>query len=159
MVRNNYKKAFTLTETLISVLIFVFLIAALYQGLSAGTLSWHTQNNAVLSQREVRKALSRMARELREASNPIVTQDANSARIDFTRPDVGGVYYTWDSLSANPDQIIRTDTSSSQIVATHISSLEFTSEPTAIIINVTAIGSQPGGKTASFSLKKKAALR
>ncbi len=89
-VKNNHRKAFTLVEALISVLIFTFLIAALYQGLSTGTLSWHTQDNAVISKREARKALSKIARELRQASNPVVTQDGDSARIDFTNPDVGG---------------------------------------------------------------------
>lgn len=151
----------SLAEILVSVTIFVVAVAVLYTGFAAGNMSWRTHENTILSQREVRKVLGRMSRDLRQAAVKPggITQDANSARIDFSLSGQGSFYYEWDSLSANPDQVIKGNASSSQVIATNISYLQFTLGTNTLLINITASASQAGGQQGSFSLKQKVSFR
>lgn len=88
------KKGFTLIETIVVVLIFTFLFAAILTVLTASNRSWRTAQNKLMEQQEARKAMDSIVRLLRQ-SNPdwvingthypvIITEEAK--RIDFYTP-------------------------------------------------------------------------
>ena len=154
------RKALSLMEILVAIGLLVIVVGMIYAAFSAGNVAWHTHENVVFAQRKVRMTLIRMARDLREASDLVLTQnDGVDARIDFTRPSEGSLYYLWDSQGANPDQIIRGDATTTQIISTNIANLQFTVGTQEIVIDVTAGSSQVGGHSGVFSLKRKVSFR
>lgn len=97
-----------------------------------------------------------MSNELREAKNISINKDEHqhSITINFERPGVGDVSYSWSDTGENADRIIRKNGDNSRILASQITYLSF-DQPldNEIIFEVTA------GKDKQYDLQEKIALR
>ncbi len=153
------KKAFTLVEMMISTAIFAALIGALYTVFASGKFSWASFENKVIVQREVRQALSKMNKELREASGISLNQYAGNTTLNFTKGALGTVTYQWSNTGSDANAILRTNQSATTIIAHNISLLSFTSDASSITIDITALKGLWGGAVNSYHLKQKIALR
>ncbi len=150
------KQSFTLIEVIIAVAIFTLILESVYVTLQVGQKSWNTYSSTVLLKQEVRRALIAMSGELREAKNIFITKDDHnhSISINFERPSVGIVSYSWSDSGENAYKIIRENYTELRTLASNITYLSFDYPlDNEIIINVTA------GKEITFNLKEKIALR
>jgi len=66
---NQNKTGFSLTELMITLVIFTFLIAALYAVLTTGKASWQIGNAAIDVQQELRHSIDWIAEELRQSGS------------------------------------------------------------------------------------------
>lgn len=159
MTANN-QKGLTFIETVIAVAIFTVMIGSLFEVFSLGKMFWVTQENKITVQREVRQALTRMGKELREASNVVIAQGATSATISFTRQDVGDIVYQWSSAGGNAQKILRTlNAGTSTIVADNISLVSASNDSASVTLRVKASKNYKGGRIVSYELEEKVALR
>jgi prepilin-type N-terminal cleavage/methylation domain-containing protein len=147
-------RAFTLVEVMVSVLLSAVVMEAIYTMVLVGQKSWNEYSNALVPKEEVRRGLTWISTELREAQNPVITQDRHNSSINFERPMVGPVSYQWSDQGENANQIIRINNDQKRVLAKGISSVSFTS-PTddQVIVSLT------GGKSQGFNLKEQIALR
>ena len=158
-MRTTQTKAITLVEIMVTLLIFSLVISGLYLTFMTGNRSWAVTSTSVLLQQETRGALLAMVKELREASNIFITQDSGGVTINFNRPTIGIVSYSWSREGDNARKIIRKNLTNTRILANNISALSFTYFKNAVLIDVTAATTQEGEQPASFNLKEKVALR
>ncbi len=154
--KNN---AFTLIETLVSVLIFSLITGGLYSTLVAGNRSWATYSNTITVQRDARNALIAMTKELREAKNILVTEDPDGLAVNFYRSGVGSVSYLWAKTGPNVNKIIRRSPNKTWTLANHISSLSVKHLKNLVVLDITATVKPNFGQQADFYLKGKTALR
>lgn len=153
------KRAFTLVEILVAVSLFALMLGALYTAFVGGNATWQTYSGKATAQKDARGALFAMTKELREASNISVTQDANTATINFTNGDGNAASYSWNKTGTNAKRIIYQDTIKTRIIATDISALSFTNDSASVTITITSTKQMPRGQTGTFNLKEKIALR
>jgi prepilin-type N-terminal cleavage/methylation domain-containing protein len=106
------KRAFTLVEVLIVVMIMPLLLAVIFVVMDSGNKIYSAVTVSMDIRQSARNAMERILREVRESNNSAVTVlSTNADRITFTTPrfkDAGGVqipisYY----LNAASGQIIR----------------------------------------------------
>lgn len=154
-------QATSFTEILITITIFTIIFGAILGSLDSGNMLGDNYDDNIAVQREVHKALLAMSKELREANNVSVLQDANNASINFSRPVIGNISFSWSTTGGNANRIIRQDPTSSRILANDISSLSFanTDLSVEVIINVTAAKTSLQGNSIDFTSTKKVMLR
>ena len=156
-------KAFTLVEVLIVALIFSFLALGITQVMNLGNVTFPVDLGKIQLQQQTRQAMQWMTRELRQASNPVIT---GSNRITFDSFSDAGLNYYLDTGDANGDglvnQILREfPAGSRRIMANNITSLTFTPDgpPIRLIrIDINA-GRTILGKALDFSLVEQVRLR
>jgi len=156
------KNAFTLTEALVAVALFAFLMTGLYTTLYAGRLSFEIQNSSLVAQRYARNALDAMSRELRMVDNIAVAQSSSSVTVTCDNPLDGAVTYSWtnDPSSSSANRIIRTTAAATRIIAQNISLLSVTNNADNVVIDLTATGTDNTiGSPESIQLIKKIAKR
>jgi Tfp pilus assembly protein PilW len=161
-MRPDTKKGVTLTEAMISTVLFTFLMTGLYASLEAGRLSFSTQSKSVTAQQEVRKAIDQLSRELRSVESASVSNSSSAASLSYTHPTEGTVSYTWTNDTGDPNamRLLRTNSTSSRIIAQNISAVSFTNNLDNYIINITASAdADMGGPAESFQLIKKIGVR
>ncbi len=150
----------TLVEIMVSTVIFVVIVAVLYAGLLAANNTWFVYRGTIETQRQARLAITKMVKDIREATNIAISQNSTSASISFTKPGYGDVSYTWTNQGDNANKIYRQHGASSLvIIAQDITSLSFTNTGEAIIVALTASEVTGTGQSTSFSMSEKIALR
>lgn len=155
------KQGFSLAESIISAAIMAIIMGGLLTTFVAGNRSWNTYMAAVNVQREVRKSIDIMTRDLRAAENVLLTQDTNNVTLTFTHPSYGDITYTWtaDESSADANRIIRQAGTQSRVVAQNISAFVVTDSTTDVIIDITSAEGTSYGAANSLQLAKKIAKR
>ena len=133
-------KAFTLVETMVTVLIFSFLIAAIFAVMNTGRLSWFTGDTSVELRQEIIKAYMTMEREIRQTrpSQTDLTVNTTTNAVTFTLPvdldadgtvldTVGQVEWSGNiTYALNGTNITRTAVGVTTVLGRNINSLEFT---------------------------------
>lgn len=155
----NNPKALTFIEVIFAVAIFTIMIGSLFEVFSLGKMFWVTQENKITVQREVRQALTRMAKELREGSNVNVVPGVSSITVTFTRQDVGDITYQWSSTGSNAQKILRTLNGNTSIVADNISLISASHDSNSVTVRVRATKNYKGGRVVTYELEEKVALR
>ena len=158
MILKN-SRAISMVEIMVTTVIITLIIGSLHSLLSSGRMSWGSYENKLAVQRDARQALSRLSRDLREASGVSVTQDSGNATISFTKSDLGSVSYAWTNSGSDAKKLLRTFQSVSTTIATNISAISYTATASSVLVNVTASKTDTSGKTATFQLVEKIALR
>ena len=153
------KKAFTIMEVLVVVMISTVIFAGVYTTLIVGNKTWAYYNDSIAVKKEVRRALFGMVNELREAENVKVIQSAEGSAIHFHRSSVGAVSYVWSKKGDNANRIIRRNRLSVRIVAQHISTLSFQRSKKAIFINIAASKQTKNKEVTEIALREKVTLR
>ena len=118
-------KGFTLLETLVTVLIFTFIMAGMYGVLNIAKTNYDTNLVSLNLQRQARQGMSWLSREIRQASwDSIHDKDTERNSITFDRPDVNGgtVYNVTYSLVSG--QLWR-NYPTGQVIANNITGLTF----------------------------------
>ena len=152
------KNGISLVEAMMTTLIIAVAIGAFHTILNSSGMSLRTYESKITSQREARQSLLRMTKELREASGISITQDANSATLSFTR-EGSAISYQWANSGPSAYRLLRYEGVIPAVVASNISALSFTDNTDAVTVNVTASKTAYGGKTSSFNLVERIALR
>jgi len=153
------KSGFTMTEVLISTVIFSFIMAGLLSVLLAGNASWTTNNAAVTAQREARKAITYMTSDMRVVSGASVSQTSDDVTLIFTHPNDGTVTYSWSTSGSDANRIIRTTSSAAKIVAQSITAFAVTDSTNDITIDLISTTQNNQGQLQPFQLVKKIAKR
>jgi hypothetical protein len=156
----NYK-AITLIEVTMTAVIFTLVASGIYTTFMIGTRSWVYYNDTVILKQEVRRSIFGITQELREAKNIFINKDPNGVTINFYRPMVGNVSYSWTSQGADANKIIRKLKNEQRVLASHVAELSFNQETTDdVTIEVRATKFlQRTKQEISFQLREKIALR
>lgn len=109
-------KGFTLLETLVTVLIFTFIVGGMYGVLLLAKTNYDTNLVSLNLQRQARQGMSWLSREIRQASwasISISSPDVNGNNsITFNTPDANGIKYSVIKTQVSADktlwQLIRT---------------------------------------------------
>ena len=152
-------KGFTLVEMLVVALLSTVVLAGIYSTLILGNRAWAYYNDTVLVKKEARRALFRMASELREAENVRVIQSPDGNALHFYREENGPVSYYWSRQGKDADRVIRRDRVNSRIIAQYITELSYYDLKNAIVVDITASKPKAAGDGAKISLREKVALR
>ena len=128
MVRS---KAFTLTEMMVVLAIFMVMIAAVFGVLSMARNSWFSGAAYVDIQQELRKVEEAITRELPQGRNSTLSIPSFN-RIDFDMPTAvaegGGI--TWQRVTymhdPDPRRVLRIVGNDVKIIANNITALRFT---------------------------------
>ena len=150
-------KAFTLVETLVSVLIFSIIAMSIFLVMSIGQRSWFTGDASMEVRQQIIVVLTRMNSELAETTSSQTNLTANvpATSITFHIPtgivvDTLGniVWSTPITYSRNvSNQLIRTYAGTTSIIGNDISSLQFTNTQSRLIqIDITAQKTDNMGK-------------
>jgi len=159
-------KGFTLLETLVTVLIFTFIIAGMY-GVSNVTRTNYDTNLVSLNlQQQARQGMSRLSREARQASWVSIVPgslDENGIyhSITFNTPDATGVNY---SLVSGQLQRIDSVHTVPKIIANDMIDLIFSKESLGHLLNIQVHASKTfrslgQERTLTFPLTEKVAVR
>jgi prepilin-type N-terminal cleavage/methylation domain-containing protein len=134
------RKAFTLIELMLVLLIFTFLFAAVLTVLATQDRSWRAGYDKLTQQQEARKVIDNIARLLRESNpswdidgTPYPVTITGGNRIDFFQPvfDAQGVITTLRRVTyklnpADTTQLLRKiGTDAESVVANNINSISF----------------------------------
>ncbi len=153
------RKAVTLIEALITVLISTVVFAGIYSTYIVGNRAWLHYSDSITTRREVRRALARIVNELRGAENVRVTQGSSGSAIHFYNPSVGPVSFVWNRKGKDANRITRHNRSNKRILAQYISALSFKNLDDAVIVSVMASKQTTKGQVSRVVLKEKVALR
>jgi len=153
------KKAFTIVEILVVVLISTVVFAGIYSTFIVGNKAWVHYNDSVAVKKEVRRALFSMINELREAENVRVIQSNEGSAIYFYRPSVGDVSYVWNRKGDDAKKIIRRNRLGVRTLAQHISTLSFQHSKKTIVINIAANKQTTKEDVTQIALREKITLR
>ena len=148
-------------EVMVSAVIFSLVAGGIYTTFLVGVRSWGYYNESVMVKQEARRTLFTMAQELREAKNVFInTDEVRGATLNFYRPLVGNISYSWSNHGEHAHEIIRKNKDQIKSLARNIFTLSFSQETTDdITIEITAIKPQKNGKEITIYLKEKIALR
>ena len=153
------KKAFTIIEVLVVVMISTVVFAGIYTTLQVGNKTWVYYNDSVAVKKELRRALFGMVNELREAENIRIIQGPQGSAIHFHRPSVGAVSYIWNKEGEEANKIIRQGRKGARITAKYISTLSFRHFKNTIFINIGASKQTAQSDVTQIALREKVTLR
>ncbi|MFC1658581.1 PilW family protein [Candidatus Omnitrophota bacterium] len=135
-------KAFTLLEVLVSLLIFSFLIAAIFVILNVSDMTYSNDLGLLDLHQQARFAMDGMVRELRRSKDSRISVVSVSEINFYISPEtygsdwIGPIRYYWD---ANQNQIIREyPTGTTKIIAQDISGLSFSLNSDLLDIQLTS---------------------
>ncbi len=117
----------TLVEVIITLSIFTVMIGSIYSTLFISQRSWTNYSNNVAPRQEIRWALTSMARELRGSREIFIVKDDKSITLRFKHSKYGAVQYKWNAEGENGGQIIRKVANGENVLARHITHLDFVS--------------------------------
>ncbi|MDP8211846.1 MAG: prepilin-type N-terminal cleavage/methylation domain-containing protein [Candidatus Zapsychrus exili] len=135
-MRMESNKGFSLIEMMISLAIFSFIASGLYSILMVSNNSWHTHVANIDAQGQARLTADFLARELRTAEAILIIQDENSVNLSFSVPGADNVAYSWDKFGEHNDQLIRTTSENSRIVARDVFSLSIVEDNDEVLIDL-----------------------
>ena len=149
-----------MVEIMITVTIFSFLMAAVYQAFLVGNRSWASYNTKVATQRQARWALFSLGKDLRQAKNILVTQDDDKLVLSFLRPEIGMVTYTYHKTGPKVNKLIRAENNKERVIASDIIKFEVEYPTTeAISFDITTSLKPLFSKPMTFNLKEKITIR
>ena len=149
-------KGFTITEALVSILIFSIIVVALYLGLATGQRLWFTGDTTTELRQNVLLGIIPLTRELRQSAPAKTSLSAGTSgsSITFKIPNdnngdgstvdnAGNIEWSSDISYARDgsNQLIRTQAGASSIISQNISALEFSrpsGEDLILQIDITA---------------------
>jgi len=158
---DKINRGFTLIEVVITLAIFSIMMQTIYTTMMMSQRSLNIYARTTAPKQNLRMAMATMVKELREAQNLFINkrpgedQDGKSIVLTFQRPMYGDVKYSWTDTGDDAGKIIRTNYSNVNVLAYHITLLDFTSPSTDQII----IEIEDGTNGAGLQLKEKVALR
>lgn len=158
-MKNLNKNGVTLTEVMVTTIIFTFMMAGLYTTLLAGRVSWQSYEAAVKAQREVRNAIAVMSRDMRVANNVLPSAITDGLLVSFSLPGEGTVNYTWATSGAQANRIIRQNSTATRIIANDITAFSINGVGNEITMDVSATVHAVQGHDNHFRLVKKVAKR
>jgi len=120
----NNRLAFTLVEALMTVLIFTVMLGGVYASLQVGTRSWTTLSASILTRQEIRRGMTAISTDLRQASDLLVEKTNTGIVVNFRTQKDGIVSYTWSSQGADANKIIRKNYEKMRTLASGISLFE-----------------------------------
>ena len=155
-------KAFTLVETLVSILIFAIIAMSIFLVMSIGQRSWFTGDASMEVRQQIIIALTRMNSELAETTSSQTNLTANVpvTSITFKIPHdnngdgtvvdtLGNIEWSTPiiySLNAS-NQLIRSYAGTTSVIGNDISSLQFTNTQSRLIqVDITAQKTDNMGK-------------
>ena len=153
------KKGLTLTEVMVSTVIFTFILGGLYATLTVGRISWQSYDSAVRAQRGARNALTVLAKDFRVAENVIVAQSPESVLLAYSHPDDGAVNCNWASTGGDAGRIIRQTATSRWIIANDVSAFSVVETPDEVTMTVEITVDAGHGQDNTFQLIRKVARR
>lgn len=137
------KNGTSLMEALVTVLIFVMIIGGVYASASVGESSWQTNSTKMELQQDLRKAMSWMKYELRQAGPSSIvdvpSDGVSQSDITFKIPSTvsgGSIVWETDTIrfllgGAQNNQLQKIKGGTTSILANDISTLSFTRYPAA----------------------------
>jgi len=132
------QQGYTYIEVMMTIAIFSVIMGALYTGLVAGEVSWDRYDDTTIAQREARKAMFYLSKDLRTAKLiSFDEQTADKIKFSFHSPQDGSITYSWDKTGVDTANIIRSTDSNSFLVATGIADLDITENTNDIDIQIT----------------------
>jgi len=167
---------YSLVEALVTVLIFSVIIGAIHATLQVGDSSWNVNSVNIALQQELRKAMDWMKDDLRQSGPTAITMDfpADGVWYDTITFQIsngvsgGGIVWSTDTIQFLRDagglnQLQRVEGSTTRVLATNITSLQFrrlTASPNIVDVALQAqkVTSKTGG-TVTSSLNFKVKLR
>ncbi len=159
-------KGFTLLETLVTVLIFTFIIGGIYGVMNIANTNYNTNLVSLNLQQQARQGMSRLSREARQASWVSIVPgslDENGIyhSITFNTPDATGVEYLLVSGKLKRKSSIDT---TGKIIANDMIDLIFSKESLGHFLNIQVQASKTfrslgQARTLTFSLTEKVAVR
>ena len=149
------KKAKTLIELMVALLIFSFMMLGFYTLINFANTRCFLDTTQVDMQQQARNGMDRIMREVREASAVTITViDANSDKITFTTPNEVGIQYYRSGTNLFREYPANT----TKIVASNIAYLKFTQTVDLLQIQIRA-DKALYGRTLSALLTEKVRLR
>jgi len=176
--RSRRNNGFTLIESMITVVVFTFIVGGIYAIMIVGDRSWNVNNIQVEVQQELRKAMGNMQYDLMQSGSSAIS-DLQSDSITFQKSCgvvSGKISWCSDAIQfvrvIDPDDyphtppysindILRIEGSDTKLIARDILTLTF-SQPTSGIIEISLTAQKcciEGGKTVSGNLDFKVYLR
>src|SRR4051794_21386860 len=106
-IRNRL--AFTLIEAMMTVLIFTVMLGGVYASLQVGTRAWTSLSANMLTRQEIRRGITAMSKDLRQASDLLVEKDntTNTILVNFKTQQDGLVSYSWSPQGRDANKIVR----------------------------------------------------
>ena len=157
----NRSAGFTLVEVMMTVLIFSMVMGGLYTGLIAGSRTWQVYDIKSATQREARKAVSYLSRDLRMAKNLSFSAHGQAEIIfSFRHPVEGPVKYSWSAAGGQSGKIFRESAQRpSRIIADNITEFSIEESQKDISYAVTATAVLPDKRYDTFRLSSKVSKR
>jgi len=167
-------RGMTMTEVMVTTLIFSFIIAGLYAAGAVGQNNWDVNDVQIGLQQELRKAMEWMINDLRQAGNASIVDvpaDGNwYTTITFKTPSgVTGGSIDWNANSiqfvlggSSSNQLQRLEASQTKIIAQNIQTLQFrrlTTSPDILEVNMLAQNSTVKGTQVDYQLDFEIQLR
>lgn len=165
------KKAFTLVEVLVVVLLASVVFSALFMVMSSGRTSWYSADTQIALQEELRKAMRQISDDLRQSGVSQISIPADGTSYSAVSFNVsegagGSGAITWSGDAVNytlsSGQIIRAYGAETRVIANNITNLSFLRQVASskvVRINVTAERSTVFGSVLNASLDSAVALR
>ena len=168
-------RGFTMTEALVTAVIFSFIAGGIYATMVAGDSSWSHNSIQIELQQELRKAMNRMIDDLqqsgRSAINDVPADGTWYDEITFYKTNgVSGASISWNSDTTNfslggtnGEQLLKTEGATTAVVAQDMTSLQIRRLAAAAGIVEVSLEAEKGGLksggTVSDSLDFKVTLR
>jgi type II secretory pathway pseudopilin PulG len=151
----NNRLAFTLIEAMMTVTIFAVMLGGVYASLHVGTRSWTNLSSNLLTRQEIRRGMTTITRELRQASDLFVEKGDKTVIVNFRTPNEGIISYRWTNQGKDAYKIIRRNYEKSRTLASGISRFEVNmpNNHEASVILSTGSGDRP------LSIAEKVAFR
>ena len=150
----NNRLAFTLIEALMTVLIFTVMLGGVYTSLQVGTRSWTDLSATLLTRQEIRRGMTTITRDLRQASDLVIEKKDGSIIVSFRTHQDGIVSYVWSKQDKNSYKIIRKNYEKIRTLASGISRFDV-SMPNNQEANIEI----STGTSRPISIKEKVAFR
>lgn len=131
-------RAFSLVEFMAALSIFSIVVGSLYGALAIARISWSSSSASIVLQKEARRALDTITRQLRIASSVTISEsgskiefDSNSFELESVDPNIDDIIVEegFTSVSATPQAVVATNVSSlmfTEITADEVVKVEIT---------------------------------
>lgn len=176
-------KGFSLIELMVVMVIFMLVMGSVLELLSVGQVSWQSGSCKITVTQELRRGMENMVKELSQAeistlslsdggtSNSIsfqMAQDLNGdGTISFSSGELEGLRATDPSItysltystSLGFNQLTKTVSGSSSVLANYLTALQFTRSSNIVEISISGQKTSTFGRVLSGSLNGRLALR
>lgn len=153
------RQAFTLVEVMVSVAIFIALLAGLFTAFLTAQKTWGVFESRAVAQRDVRMIFAVLERDFREARGIVATNDDHSVQISFTRGKRGLIIYSWSNTGPNAHKLFREEDLNKRMLSESISYFSLKQFPKIVEVEIEALKLSRAGTRASYRLKERIGRR